>query len=80
MIILNTKFVKIEETETHYRVFIALSKGGWIEHNPFEKNIMGLTNAMQLATECCAGKFYPMQVMAPNRKQIGHEKTKLTKE
>lgn len=68
-LIVNTKYVKIEETNTEYKVYIALSKGGWIEHNPFQKDTMGLASAMQLATECCAGKFYPKQIVTIGNEQ-----------
>lgn len=60
--ILNTEIVQIYETKTEYQMLIKLSKGWVIEHNPFPRTLEGLVNALQLATEICAGKFYPMRV------------------
>lgn len=63
LLILNTQFVKILQLTTgKYRVLIAMSDGGWIEHNEFDGDARGLVAAMSLATDCCAGKFYPKRV------------------
>jgi len=62
-LILNTPLVKIEDTGTEYRVLIALSDGGAIEHNPFGRNQEGLVAALLLAADVNAGKFYPKRVV-----------------
>lgn len=64
--IVNTKFCIVRESndQKFLQVFIALSKGGWIEHQEFENNLQGLVSALDLATQCCAGKFYPKQVVS----------------
>ena len=63
--IVNTKFCVVRESNDgkFLQVFIALSKGGWIEHQEFENNLQGLVAALDLATQCCAGKFYPKAVV-----------------
>jgi hypothetical protein len=63
--IVNTKFCVVKEAEgkAKLRVFIALSDGGWIEHQEFDNNLQGLVAALDLATQCCAGKFYPKKVV-----------------
>lgn len=66
-LILNTQFIIIIETQNEYRVFLAMADGEWVEHKEFQKNLMGLTNALQLATECCAGKFYLKTATIPKQ-------------
>lgn len=61
--ILDTPIVKIVQNGSEYQVIIAMSKGGFVEHEPFPSNLEGLVSAMQLATECLAGKFYPRRVI-----------------
>jgi hypothetical protein len=61
--ILNTPIVQILEKDGEYQVIIAMSKGGFVEHEPFPKDLQGLVSAMQLATECLAGKFFPRAVV-----------------
>ena len=61
-LILQHKIVRIElENGKHY-VFIRLSQGGWLRHNPFTGDLRGLVSAMSLATDCLAGKFFPMGI------------------
>ncbi len=63
-VILNTELVKINDLGTEYQVLIALSsQAGVIEHEPFKHDLQGLVSAMQLATEICAGKFFPRRVI-----------------
>ncbi len=78
-VIVNTKFVIVKESDTgtHLRVFIALSKGGWIEHNEFDNNLQGLVAALDLATQCCAGKFYPKCLVSEESKAIGLRRLEL---
>ena len=47
-----------------YRVFIVMEKGGVIEHKSFPGNPMGVVGAMNLATECMAGKVWLQKVHA----------------
>ena len=63
--IVNTRFCVVRESDDSkkLRVFIALSDGGWIEHQEFDNNLQGLVGALDLATQCCAGKFYPKSVV-----------------
>lgn len=62
-LILSTPFVRIIQTSSEYQVFITMSEGGTIEHNPFPNSVQGLVSAMQLATEICAGKFFLKRVI-----------------
>lgn len=62
-VVLDTEIVKINDIGTEYQVLVRMSRGGVIEHEPFPKTIQGLVSAMQLATEICAGKFFPRQVV-----------------
>jgi hypothetical protein len=62
-VILNTELVKINDLGTEYQVLITMSQGGVLEHEPFPKSLQGLVSAMQLATEICAGKFFPRGVV-----------------
>lgn len=68
-LILDTKFVLIIQTQENYRVFIAMSEGDFVEHNPFNLDLQGLVNALQLSTECCAGKFY-LKTATPPQKRL----------
>lgn len=61
--ILNTPLVQIFEENDEYKVLIKMSGGGILEHEPFPKNLQGLIGALQMATECLAGKFYPKRVL-----------------
>lgn len=63
MIILNTPFVKIIKTSLHLEVTITCRDGSIIEHEPFPDNAEGLVNALSIATEICAGKFYLKRVV-----------------
>lgn len=62
-LILNTDLVKIYFYGAEYKLFIKMSQGGTIEHEPFLGNLTGLVSALQLATEICAGKFFPRRVV-----------------
>ena len=48
----------IQDPNGNYRAFIVMEKGGVIEHAPFPGNPQGLVGAMNLATECIAGKVW----------------------
>ena len=67
--VLDTELVKINDTGDEYQVLIAMSQGGVIEHEPFPHNLQGLVAALQLATEICAGKFFPRRVLTPDGKK-----------
>lgn len=69
--ILDTDIVKINDTGSEYQVLIRMSQGGVIEHEPFSHDVRGLVAALQLATEICAGKFFPKRVLQNDQKQIG---------
>lgn len=62
--ILDHEIVKIQHDGTRHRVFIRLSRGGWLEHEPLPGDLRGLVTAMTLATDCLAGKFFPAGVVA----------------
>lgn len=68
--ILNTELVKIIDSGTQYEVHIKMSKGGVLEHEPFPKNLEGLVTALQLATEICAGKFFPRGILKQKQEPI----------
>lgn len=67
-VILNHEIVRIEATDKSHRVFIRLAAGGWLEHNPFPRDLRGLVAAMDLARDCMAGKFFPMAVVQENQR------------
>lgn len=67
--ILKHGLVKIGFNGTQHRVFIKMSAGGWLEHNPFPGDLRGLVAAMTLATDCIAGKFYPLAVHQEEREK-----------
>ena len=77
--ILNTKFCVIKDSDdlSQLRVFIAMSNGGWIEHNSFENNLQGLVAALDLATQVCAGKFYPKGIVSDSELGTKVERLKL---
>lgn len=60
--ILDTEIIKVFLTNEGYVPIIKMEGDNWLEHMPFPANLQGLVNAMQLATECCAGKFYPKRI------------------
>jgi hypothetical protein len=60
--ILDTDIVRIVLTDEGYNVFIKMQNGSWLEHAPFEGDLKGLVNALDLAVNCCAGKFYPRRL------------------
>lgn len=67
-LILDTELVKIFFTGSEHRVFIAISQGGVLEHEPFPGDLRGLVAALDLARECCAGKFFPKCVVKENER------------
>ncbi len=62
-IVLDTDLVKIIDDGAEYLVHIKMQRGGILEHEPFKRDLHGLVGAMQLATEICAGKFFPRGVL-----------------
>ena len=62
-LVVDADLVKVFFTGAEHRVFIKMSKGDMIEHEPFPPNLEGLIASMQLATEVCAGKFFPRCVV-----------------
>jgi hypothetical protein len=74
-VVLNTELVVINELEHEYQILIRMSQGGTLEHEPFPKSLEGLVTALQLATEICAGKFFPRRVVDINQNapRIGRE-------
>lgn len=63
-LMLNTPFVKIFETSDSFEVEINCKDGSVIGHEPFPNTLQGRVNALQLATEICAGKFYLAKVLS----------------
>lgn len=57
--ILTTEIVRIELSSEGYHTFVAMQDGGWLEMATFTPDLKGLVNALDLATNCAAGKFYP---------------------
>lgn len=68
--ILDTDIVKINDNGSEYQVLIRMSQGGVIEHEPFSHDVRGLVAALQLATEICAGKFFPKRVIPDDMKTM----------
>lgn len=62
--VVNTPFIQIEMTEKGYVPHITCKDGSIIEHETFPKDPQGLVNAMILASEVCAGKFYLSKVIS----------------
>lgn len=60
--ILNTEIVKIVQTDEGFHTYIKMQEGGWLEHATFPPELKGLVNALDLATNCAAGKFYPKRI------------------
>jgi len=58
-VILNTEIVKIFQTNDGYHTQVAMQEGGWLEMATFPNDLKGLVAALDLATNCAAGKFYP---------------------
>lgn len=75
--ILDTDIVKIKLTEEGYCAFIKMQNGSWLEHTPYENDLKGLVAVLDLAVNCCAGKFYPRRLASKhledknNQKRIG---------
>jgi hypothetical protein len=72
--ILQTDLVRIIDDKTQYAVHIRLSKGGWIEHEPFERKQSGLVAALLLAADVNAGKFFPRRVINEKSEPLMIEK------
>jgi hypothetical protein len=73
--ILNTEIVKIEQDQNGYRTFVAMQNGGWLEMATFPNELKGLVNALDLATNCAAGKFFPKRIatMTDDLKMINNQ-------
>lgn len=69
-LILNTEIVKIELSSEGYHTLVKMQDGGWLEHAAFSPDLKGLVNALDLATNCAAGKFFPRRVRKSDA-QIG---------
>jgi hypothetical protein len=63
-LVVNHELVQViqDYNTLQYRVFIVMEKGGVIEHKSFPGNAMGVVGAMNLATECMAGKIWLQNV------------------
>lgn len=71
-LILQHRLVRIEFDGTVHRLFLRMSEGGWVEHNPFPGDLRGLVAAMTLATDCIAGKVFLKAVVRPESpKEVG---------
>lgn len=57
-LILDTELCKIYFTGKEYEVFILSERAGWIEHHPFEGDLKGLINALDLSMNVLSGKFW----------------------
>jgi len=60
--ILNTEIVRIIQDQDGYRPFVKMQDGGWLEMATYSNDLKGLVNALDLATNCAAGKFYPRRL------------------
>ena len=69
--VVNTPFIQIELTDKGYTPFITTKDGSIVEHETFPKDAQGLVNALILASEVCAGKFYLARVKSvPETKNV----------
>lgn len=66
--VVSTDLIKVMDNGQQYVVHIALSEGGWIEHNPFERSQQGLVAALLLAADVNAGKFWLKRAVAADFK------------
>lgn len=57
-IVVDTEIIKVFLTEEGYIAHIRAQDGSVLEHQPFPGNVQGLVNALDLATQVCAGKFF----------------------
>ena len=64
--VVDTKLILVVEDGPSLLVYIALSQGGWIEHEPFWNSPEGLVGALMLAADVNAGKFYPRRFVRMN--------------
>lgn len=69
-LILKTELVQIFKANGEHRIFVAMSEGGSIEMEPQSGDLQGLVSSLQLATEICAGKFFPKRVVSENGKPL----------
>lgn len=69
-VVLDTKLIQVLDTGSEYQVLIALSRGGVIEHEPFERSQQGLVAALLLAADVNAGKFFPRRVVEAHKLEI----------
>jgi len=76
-LILDTDIVKIEQSQEGYHTLIKMQDGGWLEHATFPNELKGLVNALDLATNACAGKFYPKRTWMENRFKISEYPNRL---
>lgn len=68
--VLDTEVVRILDDGSQYRVLIKVKAGGTIEHEPFPRDIRGLAAAMDLATNCVIGKFFPARFIQPGEQPL----------
>lgn len=74
--VLDTDIVKINQSQEGFHTFIKMQDGGWIEMAAFENDLKGLVNALDLATNAAAGKFYPRR-LGSKAISIGSDRLKL---
>lgn len=67
-LILNTDIVRIELSGDGFETYIKCQDGGWLQHATFPPGQEGLVNALDLATNCAAGKFYPKRYIPEQSK------------
>lgn len=63
ILVLKTDLCKIVNEQNQYKVFVKIEKGGWLQLQPFTNDPRGLVGALTVATEVCAGKFWPLKVV-----------------
>lgn len=62
--VVSTEMIKVIDNGSNYIAHIRMSKGGWVEHEPFPHNLQGLVAALDLSTQVCAGKFFLKSIVA----------------
>jgi len=61
-LILDTDVCRIYLKGGEHKVLIAMSDGGWLEHQPFPGDLKGLIAALDLSMNVIAGKFWVKKV------------------
>jgi hypothetical protein len=71
--IVDTPLVTVVFEARGVAVYLVTKDGSVVEHEPFPGSVEGIVNAIHLAAEVMAGKFYLAKVVSVPEKRIGLE-------